>query len=35
MGIKILTVPFDKELNGFDSEMIEDFIYRYNIRGGR
>jgi len=27
MEIKILTVPFDKELNGFDSEIIKDCIY--------
>lgn len=31
MELKILTVPFDKELNGFDSELIEDFIINKEV----
>ena len=31
MEIKILTVPFDKELSGFDSELIEDFILNKEV----
>ncbi|MBM7558124.1 hypothetical protein [Halanaerobacter jeridensis] len=31
MEIKILTIPFDKELSVFDSELIENFILNKEV----
>ena len=31
MEIKILTIPFDEKINGFDSEIIEDFILNKEV----
>ncbi len=31
MKIKILTIPFDEKINGFDSEIIKDFILNKEV----